>query len=147
MFAIVEGCLLKLEEAPWHALYRVVVGFCFVLIINSFRPGAPAGLFLASLTIVLLGLRVGPALVRRAIPFSKEVQEQWALRRYWAKLYDSYQWQKLLWIGLGLAAGAAWKGPVDGYEMTVAVLCVVAGAFGAIFWLVRRKQLEPALAQ
>lgn len=147
MFALVEVCLLKLEDAPWHAAYRVLIGFCFVLIAKAFQPDLPAGLFLAFLAVVLFGLRVGPALIRRAVPFSKAAQERWALRRYWAKLYDSYQWQKLLWIGVGMALGAVLTRRVNGYEMAVAAFCVLSGALGAVFWRSRKKQLEPVVVQ
>ena len=55
------------------------------------------------LLLVLLLLRVVLAVVRKVVPFSPELQEAWSERRRMAKLYDSYQWRKMLWIGAGLA--------------------------------------------
>ncbi len=55
-------------------------------------------LFLA----LLIGLRVVPAVLRELLPFSAEAKQIWFDRRQIAKRYDSYQWQKLFWVGLGL---------------------------------------------
>lgn len=137
---------MKLDDAPWHVLYWVVIGFCFVLLFRSLFSAASSGLFVGCFLLTLFGLRVGPALLRRLIPFSKEVQEMWALRRQWAKLYDSYQWRKLLWIGLGMAAGATFVHRTLGYEMTVAAFCIIVGSLGTVFWRRRKRQMEVAAA-
>ena len=62
------------------------------------------------LLLVLLLLRVVPAVVRKVVPFSAELREAWSVRRRTAKLYDSYQWRKLMWIGAGLALYVAVSG-------------------------------------
>ena len=57
---------------------------------------------LALFLALLIGLRVGPAVLRKVLPFSAEAKQIWLDRRQIAKKYDSYQWQKLFWVGLGL---------------------------------------------
>jgi hypothetical protein len=40
--------------------------------------------------------------LRKVLPFSAEAKQIWSDRRQVAKLHDSYQWQKLFWVALGL---------------------------------------------
>jgi hypothetical protein len=88
------------------------------------------GLFVA----LLLGLRVGPAVLRLVLPFSAEAKEIWSERRFLAKRYDSYQWQKLFWLGLGmLPYVVAARGTRLG-ELAVTGLCLIAGGVGQLIW-------------
>ena len=79
-----------------------------------------AGLFL---------LRLVPAALRRLLPFSTETQDVWRERRRLGKRYDSYQWRKLLWIGLGISLNVLFSHSAEsgGVEAVVALLFLVPG--------------------
>ena len=79
---------------------------------------------------VLFALRVVPAILRKALPFSRQVTVIWAERRRMAKRFDSYQWQKLFWFGIGLAAYAISPGEFGGIARALTVFCLVSGALG-----------------
>jgi hypothetical protein len=83
---------------------------------------------------LLIALRVGPALLRHVLPFSDEAKKAWSERRNLAKQHDSYQWQKLFWIGLGLLPYAVLgDGPKNG-ELVVTFICLLGGGAGLFFW-------------
>jgi len=83
---------------------------------------------------VLVALRVIPAVVRRLMPFSDAIQAVWGERRQLAKRCDSYQWQKLLWIGLGLALYTVLSGQYHTSRITICSVCLVSGALGLASW-------------
>jgi hypothetical protein len=84
--------------------------------------------------LALLTLRVVPVVVRRILPFSDEARDAWSRQRLLAKRFDSYQWRKLLWIGLGLGVSAAWAGQTGPVPSVLAVACMLAGGLGAMMW-------------
>jgi len=83
---------------------------------------------------LLVVLRVVPAVLRRALPFSVEAKEIWAEQRNIAKRHDSYQWQKLFWIGLGLVPYAVIGGGLRNGELVVTLFCLIGGSAGLLFW-------------
>src|SRR5258705_12339522 len=94
-----------MDEQPWAGLLRAAVGFVtvpawFAVARNRWAEWTLLPFFLA----VLISLRVVPFAVRKVVPVSAAIHAMWTERRRLAKRFDSYQWQKLLWIGLGLAA-------------------------------------------
>jgi hypothetical protein len=84
--------------------------------------------------LVLLALRVVPAIVRRVLPFSEEARADWSRRRLLAKQFDSYQWRKLLWVGLGLAVSAVSTGQAGPVRTVLSLACLLAGGLGAVRW-------------
>ena len=99
-----EKYLVELDSGPSSAVSRVTLGLC---IPPAFRAlsGAQDQIWidLALFLALLIGLRVGPAVLRKLLPFSAEARNIWSDRRQIAKVHDSYQWQKLFWIGIGIA--------------------------------------------
>ena len=83
---------------------------------------------------VLIALRVVPALVRKVGRFSEPVRTIWSERRQTAKRYDSYQWQKLFWIGLGLTLSVAFSERRSMALGALASFCVIAGTLGLVTW-------------
>lgn len=57
-----------------------------------------------------------------------------SVRRDIARWHDSYAWQKLLWIGLGILPHALIGAGLLPGEYVVALLCLVAGGVGLFFW-------------
>jgi UDP-N-acetylmuramyl pentapeptide phosphotransferase/UDP-N-acetylglucosamine-1-phosphate transferase len=126
-----ELFLIKLERWPWSAIYRVALGFVFGALSGSYdRVSIHLALFIG----LLVALRVIPMVLRRVLPFSAEAKQIWAERRNIAKRHDSYQWQKLFWIGLGQVLHAViGDGPRNG-EHVVTLICMIGGSAGLLFW-------------
>jgi hypothetical protein len=130
-----ETLLLNLDEGAFGALYRVLIGYTTIpvmwLLLGSDGPDWTSVPFLL---LVLLLLRVVPAIVRKVVPFSAELREAWSVRRRMAKLYDSYQWRKLTWIGAGLALHVAVSGQYRPVQIALSMFCLVTGAAAMVTW-------------
>ena len=67
--------------------------------------------------------------------FSRKRVEIWAGRRTLAKAWDSYQWQKLFYIGVGLMSFySVFSGELSVFRVALCLSCVVFGAVGVIQW-------------
>lgn len=88
---------------------------------------------------VLAALRVGPAIVRRVFRFPDDVREVWAERRQLAKRYDSYQWRKLFWLGVGLCAYLALRRDGQPGKLGLSLACLLGGVAGSLVWAKRRR--------
>src|SRR6185503_18005416 len=98
--SVAERMVLSLETPPWDSLYRAVIGACLMPGFYQVAGGDYSlwklfGFFL----VVLVALRLVPGMLRRVLPFSREVKSVWADRRTLARRYDSYQWRKLFGLG------------------------------------------------
>ncbi|MCW5704272.1 MAG: hypothetical protein AB7I42_13270 [Bradyrhizobium sp.] len=131
----IEHFLVKLDDGPSSAVSRVALGFCIPLVLRALTGGqdhiwTSLALFLG----LLIALRVIPAVLRMLLPFSAEAKGIWLQRRQIAKRHDSYQWQKLFWMGIGLLAFAAIGGGLRTGELAVTLVCLVGGSAGMMFW-------------
>jgi len=132
---VLEQFLLRLDSAPWSIASRVVLGFCIAPVFRALSGGHDQVWMTLTLFVALLiGLRVVPALLRGVLAFSAEARSIWFQRRQIAKLHDSYQWQKLFWIGLGLLAFAAIGGGLRTGEQLLMTICLLGGAAGLLLW-------------
>ena len=130
----IERLLTNLDNAPWDAISRVALGLCIPPVIHALSGGsAGVWLSLAIFAGMLFLVRMVPAVLRHALPFSAEAKEIWADRRAIAKRFDSYQWQKLFWIGIGLLPYAA-AGGMGAGETVVTWICLIGGGAGLVFW-------------
>src|SRR5260370_908052 len=130
-----ERFLVGLDSGPWSAISRVALGLCIPPVFRALSGGRDlVWLSLALFLGLLFLLRVVPAVLRRALPFSAEAKEIWRERRNIAKLHDSYQWQKLFWIGLGLLPYAVIGDGLRNGELVVTFFCLIAGGAGLLFW-------------
>jgi hypothetical protein len=130
-----ERAFLAAEQPPWDALYRIAIGYGMVPVFSRLSGTDDLGWgLLASFVALLLALRIGPAVLRKLLPFSQEATAMWAERRGLAKRFDSYQWRKLLWFGVGLAAQMASSGRVDWPRIVLLCTCVGGGAVGLVIW-------------
>ncbi len=96
---------------------------------------------------ILFSLRLVPAVLRKVLPFSQEVTAVWAERRTMAKRFDSYQWRKLFWFGLGLSAYAVTSGHLGGVGAAVTVFCLIGGGLGSFVWKRRTATGQAPLVQ
>jgi hypothetical protein len=134
--------ILALENPPWDSLYRAVIGwFLMPAYLRLAGTDAAHWIIFAFFLAVLAALRVVPGLLRRVLPFSRELKSVWAERRALAKRYDSYQWRKLFGLGLGWLAFLVVAGLAQGVPLLLAVASLVAGALGLAFWHQRSKVL------
>ena len=142
-----ERLVVRADERFGGALFRAVVGFALVpawlWLMRSAAEGWTLFVFAAG---VLATLRVVPGVLRKLLPFGDEVRGLWAARRQLAKRFDSYQWQKLFPIGLGLMAYLLASREHASAAIALALTYVVAGGIGLIVWrrfVSRRGTREP----
>lgn len=130
-----ETLLLKLDEGAFGALYRVAIGFATIPAYN-FLFGNPGSewTIIPFLLAVLFLVRMGLAVVRKIVSFPAYVVEIWAVRRRTAKYYDSYQWRKLVWIGVGLGLYLAISGEYRSMNVVLTLFCLLAGISGTLIW-------------
>jgi hypothetical protein len=130
-----ERLVVLLDDYPWIAFCRVGEGYVMLSLVslacgNDYHGWCVIGVFLGA----LLTLRLVPVVLRRCLPFSSEVRAIWAERRQLTKRFDSYQWQKVFWLGVGMASNAIMSAKVS--EMVVALIafCLTAGGLGILSW-------------
>ena len=142
----IERALLKISDGAFGAFYLVLIGVATLpamsLLLGDVDPGWTVAPFLLS---ILLLLRIVPAIVRKFVPFSSATREAWAVRRRAAKRYDSYQWGKLLWIGVGLAIYITASGQFSSSRIVVCSTCLLAGTAGMVRWRAVSANGKPAL--
>lgn len=130
-----ERFLIDLDSGSWSAISRVALGLAIPPLLRVLSAGDDSiwislGLFVG----LLAALRVVPAVLRRVLPFSPEAKAIWLERRFRAKRYDSYQWQKLFWIGLGIVPYALIGDGLRIGELVVMLICLMGGGAGLFFW-------------
>src|SRR4030095_472707 len=132
--------LVAFDEAPWSQLWRLIFGYAIVpvwlkLDLPEISDWTLFPFFVGALVVV----RLVPALIRKLLPFDADVQATWNERRRLAKRFDSYQWQKLFWIALGLTTYTFLS--VKPFPVVVALtaICVAAGSGGLLFWGLRGR--------
>ena len=137
-----ERCVVLLDEYPWSVFCRVGIGFVMPplfsrLCNNEYHVWCVTGLFLG----ILVSLRLVTAILRKLVPFSSEVRVIWAERRQLAKRFDSYQWQKLFWLGVGMACYAVVSERVGGVVDVLILLCLIGGGIGVLTWVRRSARI------
>ena len=132
---IAEMALLSLDVGVLGALYRVVIGFAALPAMTAvLGRGTSDWMLVPFLLAILLLQRLGPAVLRRLLPVSSAAKDIWAQRRRTAKRYDSYQWRKLVWVGVGLMLYIAVSGQVSSIRTGIGLACLLAGAAGMVRW-------------
>jgi hypothetical protein len=133
--SFIERALMRVDEMPLAAVIRFAVGY---LVIPAWMMTLGGGYsdwtLFPFLLAVLAGMRLAPAVARKAFRFGDGLRTIWSERRQLAKRFDSYQWQKLLWIGLGMAFFVWQSGRYSTPLVVLASLSVVSGAIGLGFW-------------
>jgi hypothetical protein len=139
---ILERVLVRLDLPPWGGLFRVTVGYLTFPAWSRLTNNVSSDWTLFPFLLAVLGaLRVISLVLRRLLPCSEPVQAVWAARRRLAKRFDSYQWRKLFWIGLGLALYALLSGQRSEGLVTLTFICLFSGSIGLGIWRHRRAQL------
>jgi len=137
-----ERILVAVDAPPWDAVYRTIVGFIAAAAWTTTRSAETAdGGFIVFFLGVLVALRLAPAVARRLLPFSPAARATWLERRQNAVKYDSYQWQKMFWLGLGIALYGMSAGVLRGSIALVAIVCLTSGACGLAMWRSRKAKI------
>jgi hypothetical protein len=130
-----ERLLIRMDEFPAAALYRALVGYLLFPSFEALAGGTAPGWTIAVWFVaVLVMLRGAPAVVRRIVPFPAPVQTEWARRRQLAKRCDSYQWRKLLWLGIGELIYVVSSQHPRSWELIVTTFSLLGGAAGEWVW-------------
>lgn len=141
----IERLLIRLEIYPWDIVYRALVGFVTLSVFSHVRSGSGSdGVLVPVLLAVFLALRVVPAVARKLLPFSDAARLVWAERRQLAKRYDSYQWQKVLGVGAGLALYVLVSRRFSTPRVAISVMCLVSGVLGTLKWRTTAQQIATA---
>ena len=131
----VEHVLVGLDGRVAGALLRVGLGYLTAVAwLQLIAVGAPGWVVMPFFLVVLATVRVVPAVIRVAGRFGEPVRQVWTGRRQLAKRYDSYQWQKLFWIGLGLMLHVPLSERRSGALLALAAACLLAGTMGLAAW-------------
>ena len=143
LFRAVEWLFAHAERRPWSAIYRGGIGAVLIPVASRWRTGKDPWSLIAVFLMVLITLRLVPLILRRLLPFSREVASEWARQRRLAKRFDSYQWQKLLWIGVGLTSYIVLAADYGSSSVALAAFCLLSGGFGSAMWRrVRRSDSD-----
>ena len=130
-----DQVLIALETSPWDAVQRVAIGFVMLPVLSRiWSAEPPVWVSVPFLLFVLLMLRLVPAAIRGLLPFSNSVRTAWSERRQIGKRYDSYQWKKLFWIGVGLTSYTVLSGQFTPSAIAVSSICLLSGALGLARW-------------
>jgi hypothetical protein len=142
----VEKMLIEIDRLYVGALYRIVIGFLLIPVLSLMGLHVRSVWTLSlGLLVVLISLRIVPAVARKLLPLSSAAKAVWFERRQIAKRYDSYQWQKLFFVGLGLAGYTLVSAEWLFSRLFVSGFCVVFGAVGLARWYSHRTAVRISL--
>jgi hypothetical protein len=137
-----DTLLLHLDVGPAGALWRVALGLLFTLGTRASLPQAGHARTAAALLGVLFLVKVLAAVGRRLTVVPPGVSAAWTWRRALARDHDSYQWRKLVWVGLGILAAGLLAPPRAPWELGLGGACLLSGLVAEALW--RRKGLPSA---
>ncbi len=143
---ILDRALISIDRSPLDAVLRTLLGFVCIPLLSSLHQDAHSGWILTiGVLLLMFSLRIVPAVVRRLLPPSPEVKAVWAERRQIAKRYDCFQWQKLFFIGLGLACYMLVSRELSMPTIAVSSFCVVFGAIGVVRWYTQVSKVRSSI--
>jgi hypothetical protein len=125
------------------AVLRVALGIRVVRVVAVVNPLADAWTMSAYALAMLFGAKAFAAVLRRIVPASTVVRTHWEWRRTLARHYDSYQWRKLLWFGIGIMMADAPRWPHTTAPLALGLACIAAGVAAEIVWRRHRLSITP----
>ena len=142
----VEKILVSIDRTYMGALYRIVIGFLLIPLLSLLELDVRSAWTLSlGLLIVLISLRILPAVIRKLLPLPSTAKAVWFERRQIAKRYDSYQWQKLFFVGIGLAGYILASREFLVARIAVSSFCVAFGAVGLARWYAHKSTVRSSL--
>ena len=143
---MLDKVLINFDVGVPGAVLRIALGFLLVPALHVLRPTPGPSAVAVSLLAMLFAVKVAAAVGRRVVPATDVVRSHWEWRRNLARYHDSYQWRKLLWIGIGLIMGAALWVPGTRIQWLLGATCVLAGGAAEVVWRRQRLSLAPPRA-
>jgi len=141
-----DRALISIDRSPLDAVLRALLGFACIPLLSLFGQDVRSAWVLTiALLLLMLSLRMVPVFLRRLLPLSPEVTAVWAERRQIAKRYDSFQWQKLFFIGLGLAGYMLVSRELLTSAIAVSSFCVLFGAIGLVRWYTQVNEVRSSI--
>jgi len=138
--------LRRIDSPPYQPMYQLLIGFLVLPVFaRTIGNRASDWRLIPFFLLVLAAVRVVPAIARHLLPFSSDLQAHWFRQRQLAKRYDSYQWRKLFWFGMGLTAYMAFFNRADRVGEMLALASLASGALGLFAWR-RVTRTRPAAA-
>jgi hypothetical protein len=131
---MVEKLLMQFDVGPLGAAWRVGLGFLLLPALQRLAPDAGAGRGVVALLATLFCVKVFAAVARRLVGASAAVRDRWTFRRALAARYDSYQWRKLTWIGLGMLAACWARATTLPVACGLGAACLLSGLAGEVAW-------------
>lgn len=137
----VERFMLSITSPFSDAIFRVFIGYASLALFARLAPQAGWSL-IEFLLLALFLIRLIPAVLRRMLPVPGSVSLVWAKQRQLAKRYDSYQWRKLFWLGVGLAAYTLVSGQFLPSRIVITVFCLLSGVLGIARWRILASRID-----
>ena len=131
-----------ITRPPGFVVYLLPAGVAVgILLSRLFGEALSVGNAVFTIIGAMVFVRAGGFILRRILPVSKSVRNEWTHARTLGKRFDSFQWQKLLWIGAGLLLSSVipLPGPVA-LRVACGAVCVFLGAIATFIW--RRAAVE-----
>ena len=141
-----DRVLISIDRSTLGAVLRALLGFVCIPLLSLLRQDVRSGWILTiGLLLLMLSLRIVPAFLRKLLPLSPEVKAVWVERRQIAKRYDSFQWQKLFFTGLGLACYMLVSRELSTSTIAVPSFCVLFGAIGLVRWYMQASKVRNSI--
>ena len=141
-----DRTLISIDRTPFDAVLRALLGFvCIPLLSFLHQDVRSAWIVTISLLLLMFSLRVVPVFLRKLLPLSPEVKAVWSERRQIAKRFDSFQWQKLFFVGLGLAGYMMVSRKLLTSTVAVSSFCILTGAIGLVRWYMQASKVRSSL--
>jgi hypothetical protein len=139
-----ERLSFTLDRPAYAGLIRVVTGYLLPPVLAAMASDFQDAYLPLCFVSILAAYRLFPLLLRKSLPFGDSARAFWTDRRRLAKRFDSYQWQKLFWFGLGLLLYRLHSGNGSDTLRILIYLTVGPGALGTVIWRYRMSQLAQA---
>jgi hypothetical protein len=130
-----ERFLLRVDQMPWAVAFRMALGYVVIPIWTQLPGSRVEWTLIPFFFVVLAAMRVALLVPRRVLGFSDAAKKIWLERRLMSKRVDSYQWQKLLWMGIGMSLHAFQPDGRFAAFMALTIFCLITGLIGLIIWL------------
>jgi len=137
--SMLERTLISFDVGVPGAVLRIALGFLLMPALQRLRLDPRPWTVVAALLVMLFAVKVFAAVGRCVVQATNVVRQHWEWRRNLARYHDSYQWRKLVWVGIGLLIGAVLGSPGTTIQWVLGAVCCMAGGAAEVLW--RRQQL------
>lgn len=131
---MMERFLVSIDVGLPGAILRIALGLLLLPAVRWIDGEPGPWTTVVAFPAMLFGVKVAAAMARRMVASTEFVRSHWEWRRHLARDFDSYQWRKLGWYGVGLLLGGLAGMPGSKTQLALGTCCLLAGAAGEGFW-------------